>query len=124
VRAVRIDKPLPTIQRFYKVSKRVMDDISTVAAAFALTLDDAGVVTKARLAYGGVAATPARAKDAEQALVGRRFDDAAIAAITPLLTAAFTPMSDHRGSADYRKAMVVRLVEKLGFDLQNAEAAQ
>ena len=117
LRAVRIDKPLPTVQRFYKVSKRVMDDISTVAGAFALTLAPDGTVTKARLAYGGVAATPARAKEAEAALVGRRFDADAVRVIRPLLERAFTPMDDHRGSAAYRKAMVTSLVEKLAFEL-------
>jgi xanthine dehydrogenase small subunit len=117
LRAVRIDTPLPTIQRFYKVSKRVMDDISTVAGAFALTLAPDGTVAKARLAYGGVAATPARAKEAEAALVGKRFDAAAVRAIRPHLERAFTPMDDHRGSAAYRKAMVTSLVEKLAFEL-------
>ncbi|MEZ4249694.1 MAG: xanthine dehydrogenase small subunit [Polyangiales bacterium] len=117
LRAVRIPKPLPTIQRFYKVSKRVMDDISTVAGAFALTLAADGTIAKARLAYGGVAATPVRAKDAEAALVGKRFDESAVRVIRPLLQKAFSPMDDHRGSAAYRKAMVTSLVEKLAFEV-------
>lgn len=122
LRAVRIDEPLPTIQRFYKVSKRVMDDISTVAAAFALTLAPDGTIQKARLAYGGVAATPARAKDAEAALVGKLFDAHAVRVIRPLLESAFTPMDDHRGSAAYRKAMVTSLIDKLAFDLASGVA--
>ena len=76
---VRIPRPFPTIGRFYKVSKRVHDDISTVAAGFAIDLDDAGVVKQARLAYGGVAATPARASDAEKALVGKKWSAEAVA---------------------------------------------
>jgi xanthine dehydrogenase small subunit len=111
----KIHLPLrrPTHAHFYKVSKRVLDDISTVAAAFALDLDDdTGKITKARLAYGGVAATPARALAAEQALLGRAWNSATVAAVTPLLTKAFTPMSDHRGSADYRQAMCARLFQK------------
>lgn len=123
LRAVRIPKPLPTIQRFYKVSKRVMDDISTVAGAFALSLADDGSVAKARLAYGGVAATPTRAKAAEAALVGHRFDEAAVRMIRPLLARAFTPMSDHRGSSAYRSAMVTSLVEKLAFELSSPSRA-
>lgn len=124
VKGVRIPKPFPAIQRFYKVSKRVMDDISTVAAAFGLWLDDEGRITKARLAYGGVAATPARARDAERALVGEVFDAGAVAKVRPLLEGAFSPISDHRGSAAYRAAMVPRLFDKLLAERSAMEAAQ
>ncbi|HJL15776.1 MAG TPA: xanthine dehydrogenase small subunit [Sandaracinaceae bacterium LLY-WYZ-13_1] len=110
---VRIPKPYPTIGRFYKVSKRVHDDISTVAAGFALELDDAGVIRQARLAYGGVAATPARATDAERALVGQPWSRATVEAAKAKLADAFTPMTDQRGSAAYRAAMVPRLLDKL-----------
>lgn len=113
ITAIHVPLRRPTHAHFYKVSKRVLDDISTVAAAFALELDaDSGHITKARLAYGGVAATPARAIKAEQALLGRAWTRESVAAVTPLLSAAFTPMSDHRGSADYRLAMCARLFEK------------
>lgn len=111
--AIRIPRPLPSVARFFKVSKRVHDDISTVAAGFSLRRDDAGVVVAARLAYGGVAATPARAEEAEALLVGRVFDAHAVAAARPALEAAFTPMSDQRGSERYRRAMVVQLLSKL-----------
>jgi len=111
--SVRIPKPFPSIARFYKVSKRRHDDISTVAAAFTLDLDPSGVVTRARLAYGGVAATPARARAAEEALVGKRWSASTVESIKPALAGAFTPMTDQRGSAEYRKAMVTRLFEKL-----------
>lgn len=116
--SVRIPKPLPAISRFYKVSKRRHDDISTVAAAFALDLDSAGIVTRARLAYGGVAATPARARAAEAALVGKPWCAESVDAIKPELASAFTPMTDQRGSAEYRKAMVVRLIEKFWQETQ------
>lgn len=101
-----------TLSHFYKVSKRVLDDISTVAAAFVLELDANGRISKARLAYGGVAATPVRAHAVEQALLGRAWTRETVAAVSPMLGAAFTPMADHRGSAEYRRAMAVRLLEK------------
>lgn len=110
--SVRIPRPFPALSRFFKVSKRVLDDISTVAAAFAFDLDG-DVVTRARLAYGGVAATPLRAKDAEAALVGRPLTPQTVAEVRPLLEACFTPIGDHRGSAAYRKAMVGALLDKL-----------
>ena len=110
---VRIPKPYPSIARFYKVSKRVHDDISTVAAGFALELDDDGGVQHARLAYGGVAATPARATEAERALVGKKWGPAAVADAKAALGGVFTPMTDQRGSSAYRAAMVTRLLDKL-----------
>lgn len=110
--AVLVPLPLPAHQRFYKVSKRVMDDISTVSAGFSLRLDDAGRVTAARLAYGGVAATPARALQAETALSGEPWGAEAVRKVEPLLAKAFRPISDHRGSADYRATMVVKLFQK------------
>ena len=55
---VEIPKPLPQDLRFYKIAKRRLDDISTVAAAIAVDLDEGGRVRRARFAFGGVAATP------------------------------------------------------------------
>lgn len=109
---VRVPRRAPTLSHFYKVSKRVLDDISTVAAAFALDLDGDGRISKARLAYGGVAATPVRAVAVEQALLGRPWTRETVAAVAPMLADAFTPMTDHRGSAEYRRAMAVRVFEK------------
>ena len=116
LRAVRIPLPLPTINRFYKVSKRVLDDISTVAAGFAITLGDDGTIAKARLAYGGVAATPVRAKEAEAVMVGKRWSPETIGEAQAALESAFTPLTDQRGSATYRSAMVTRLLDKLWAD--------
>ncbi len=109
---VRIPRPFPTVSRFYKVSKRILDDISTVAAGFALTLDAEGRVEKARFAYGGVAATPLRARAAEDALVGKAWSQQSVEELRPHLEGAFTPLSDHRGSAEYRARMVPMLLEK------------
>ena len=69
---VRVPRGAPAIQRFYKVSKRMLDDISTVAAAFALDLTPDGRVARARIAYGGIAATPIRATALEEALAASR----------------------------------------------------
>ena len=62
---------------FLKVSKRRELDISIVAAAFSVDADAGGVVRRARMAYGGVAATPLRARRAEAALEGRTLSEAA-----------------------------------------------
>jgi xanthine dehydrogenase small subunit len=109
---IRVPRRQLSHAHFYKVSKRILDDISTVAAAFALELAADNTITRARLAYGGIAATPVRARAAEDALLGRAWTRESVAAIAPLLAQAGTPMSDHRGSANYRAAMTVRLLEK------------
>ncbi|NJR49085.1 MAG: xanthine dehydrogenase small subunit [Leptolyngbyaceae cyanobacterium CSU_1_3] len=96
----------------YKVGKRGTDDISIVSAAFTIDLDDDRRILQARLAYGGVAATPARAIAIEAFLVGKIWDFATVRQAKLLLREAFTPLSDLRGSADYRNRLVANLFEK------------
>lgn len=112
ITSIEVPFPVAPIARFYKVSKRELDDISTVAAAFAIRLDEEHRVVEARLAYGGVAPTPIRAKDAEGALVGRKWNPPAIADLRVPFQTAFQPIDDHRGTAWYRREMVWRLFEK------------
>jgi len=113
IRAIRIPLPLAGLTAFHKIAKRRFDDISSVAVAFALDVDDAGVVTAARIGLGGVAATPLRAYEAEQVLVGRPWDLTTVRAASAVLRETGTPMSDHRASADYRSAMLGTALLKL-----------
>jgi xanthine dehydrogenase small subunit len=113
--AVRIPARPPKHARFFKVSKRKLDDISSVAAAFAFDVDG-GKVIRARLAYGGVAPTPVRAVHVERALVGAPFDRRIAERAAPLLEALFTPIDDVRASAGYRNAMVVSLFERFAWE--------
>jgi xanthine dehydrogenase molybdopterin binding subunit/xanthine dehydrogenase small subunit len=96
---------------FLKVSKRRELDISIVAGAFRLDIDAAGVIRSARLAYGGVARTPGRARAAEAALEGRRLDEAR-KNVADLLRGVYQPIGDARGSAEYRRGLIVSLWEK------------
>ena len=96
---------------FFKVSKRRELDISIVAGAFLVDCDAAGVVRKARLAYGGVAAVSSRARKAEAALVGRKLTETA-GAVAQVLRDEFQPIDDARGGADYRRGLVASLWEK------------
>lgn len=112
IRAIRIPLPLAPVTAFHKIAKRRFDDISSVAVAFALSIDD-GFVTAARIGLGGVAATPLRATDAEQALIGRPWNIATVTAASAILQRAGTPMSDHRASADYRTLMLKSALLKL-----------
>jgi len=67
-------------------------------------------VVQARLAFGGVAATPVRALAAEAALVGQPLQESAIAPVLAALAAELHPISDHRGSATYRARLVQNLL--------------
>jgi xanthine dehydrogenase small subunit len=120
--SIILPKPFPAHSRFYKAAKRRMDDISTVAACFAIDLDAAGRVRRARLAYGGVAAVPVRALDAEDALLGAPWNYTAVERAQKILARTLHPIGDHRGSAAYRLALAQSLLAKFWWQ-QQAEAA-
>jgi xanthine dehydrogenase small subunit len=106
--------------RAFKLSKRFEEDISAVMGAFRFTVD-AGRIASARIAYGGMAATPKRAAGAEAALVGVRLDHAAdweraIAA----LSEDFSPLSDMRASAGYRSKGAGSLLRRALTELAGA----
>ncbi|MGO9258532.1 MAG: xanthine dehydrogenase small subunit [Bryobacteraceae bacterium] len=123
IASLRIPRPLPSRFVFYKVAKRVMDDISTVAAAFALDLDAAGRITRARAAYGGVAATPVLIAEFRQALLGRPWNRSAVHGAQVAVATAIEPIGDHRGSAAYRLAVAQSLIEKFWWKTREAQAA-
>jgi xanthine dehydrogenase small subunit len=102
--------PAGALATAYKVSKRRELDISTVSAGFFVERDSHGVVTRARLAFGGMAATPKRASATEAALVGKPWDSAGIEAAVAKLSADFQPVTDHRGSAPYRALVAQNLL--------------
>ena len=78
-----------------------LEDISSVLGAFALRLKD-GKVASVRAAYGGMAATPRRARHVEAALEGRPWNEATVEAGMAALEDDFAPISDWRASAAYR----------------------
>ncbi|MDJ0820469.1 MAG: xanthine dehydrogenase small subunit [Paracoccaceae bacterium] len=115
----------PNRLRVYKLSKRFDQDISAVCGAFNIIVDD-GVVSSARVAFGGMAGIPKRAIHVEQALIGQRWTDEALIAAWEAWHKDFTPMSDMRASADYRlttaRNMLSRyLLEDLGADVSVLE---
>lgn len=105
---------LPEAHRFhaYKLAKRVDQDISTVSAAFCLLLDK-GRVAGIRAAFGGVAARAQRAHKAEAALLGQPWAEHTVAAAKLALAEDISPMTDLRGSADYRRKAAANLIERL-----------
>lgn len=112
IMAVTIPRRAGITQGTHKVAKRQTDDISIVAAVFALGLDASGRIDHARLAYGGVAAVPLRATKVENFLHGRALDETTVAIACTMLREAFTPLSDHRASAAYRAQLCGSLFAK------------
>jgi len=123
IAAIRIPKPLPARIVFYKVAKRALDDISTVAAAFALDTDSAGRISLARAAYGGVAATPVLVDDFRQSLLGAQWTQSTMSEARQAVSASLAPIGDHRGSAAYRRAMAESLIEKFWWETREAQPA-
>jgi xanthine dehydrogenase molybdopterin binding subunit/xanthine dehydrogenase small subunit len=106
---VRLPRRADLLNCSYKVAKRQTDDISIVAAAFALAFDADGRIEHIRLAYGGVAAVPLRAQAVEQLLLGQTLNAALIERACAALRECFRPLDDHRASADYRRALCANL---------------
>ncbi len=100
----------------YKISKRRDEDISSVAAGIHMTVSD-GVISNARIAFGGMAATPKRAAAAEAALNGQPWSRASFEAAALALVEDFNPLTDWRASSDYRMLTAQNLL--LRFFLEN-----
>ena len=102
--------------RCYKVSKRFDQDISAVCGCFNVTVE-AGTVTAARIAFGGMAGIPKRAKLAEAALVGKPWTEATMDEAAFAMTGDFTPMSDMRATAGYRMQVAQNLMRRYFHDI-------
>jgi len=118
VEAVSFPASAPGL-RVWKLSKRFDQDISAVCGAFNLTIAE-GTITAARIAFGGMAATPKRAAAVEAALVGKPWTEATIEAALPAFGQDFTPLTDMRASADYRLTAAPNLLRRYFAELSGA----
>ena len=121
IQSVRIPLPLAPLTGCYKVAKRPLDDISSVAVGVALRVNN-GIVTGVRIGLGGVAATPVRALATETALNGRPWTQATVRAAARVLKREGTPQDDHRASAAYRAAMLEQTLLKFYAEHSAQEA--
>ncbi|GAB4215745.1 MAG: xanthine dehydrogenase small subunit [Rhodoferax sp.] len=115
---VHIEVPDPEpgqLLRAYKVSKRHEDDISAVSLVLCLILRE-GHIAQARIAAGGVAATPARARQTEAALQGQPWAPESLQRAVPVLQAEFSPLSDLRASSAYRRQVLGGLLRRFAHD--------
>ena len=117
--------PLPaadSVFRTYKISKRFDQDIAAVCAAFRVTLRK-GTIADARVAFGGVAATPRRATQCEAALTGAKWNDATLHAAMAALDRDYAPIDDMRASAAYRKLVSRNLLQRFYVESTTPDVA-
>ena len=128
------------LQRLYKVSQRKDMDISAISGAFSLTLSGRAKhsnsgndlqsiaarktkspprVVSARIAFGGVAATPIRMPEIEAALVGD-FTMEKAQTVAHMIARSITPLSDVRGSAAYRRVTAANLFMRYANEVLHA----
>jgi xanthine dehydrogenase small subunit len=102
--------------RCYKLSKRFDQDISAVCGCFNVTVEG-GIVTQARIAFGGMAGIPKRATTVENTLIGQPWTEAALTTARSAFANDFTPLSDMRASASYRLTAAQNMLTRYYHDL-------
>ena len=126
VAAVHVPTPQDGAEvRAYKISKRFDQDISAVCVCFRLLRSqgrDARVLD-IRIGCGGVAAVPKRARHCEQALMGERWNESAVAIGEAALERDFAPISDVRASAAYRMAVLKNLLRRFYVETTQPDVA-
>ena len=112
VDSIRVPLPAPGAKvRSYKIAKRFDQDIAAVCGGYCIVLED-GVVRDVRIAYGGVAATPKRALRCERALLDQPWTQDIVAAAMAELDKDYSPLTDMRASAAYRRLVTRNLLYK------------
>ena len=105
--------------RVYKISKRFEDDISAVCLALDIAVVN-GIVQRASIGAGGVAATPVRARRTEAALIGQPWTQATVQQAIQTLRQEFSPISDMRASAGYRSTVLGNLLQRYWLERQGS----
>jgi CO/xanthine dehydrogenase FAD-binding subunit len=108
---IRLPREPGLLASYLRFSPRQYQDSAVASAAVSFTLDGA-ICTGCRIALGAVAPVPMRARSAEAYLLGKRLTPEALAAAADLAAAEASPISDVRGSAGYRAALVPVLVRR------------
>ena len=116
----RLPKRAPRAADAYlRFIPRTEMDIAVVGAAVDVTLDAGGVCTDARVVLGAVAPTAVLVPDAAAALIGRKLDDTALAGLDKAARAACKPISDKRGTIEYRTkvaGVIARRTATIAFE--------
>jgi xanthine dehydrogenase small subunit len=119
--SITVPKASPGTMFFVdKISKRRDQDISSVCGAYWVKIEK-GIVRDIRIAYGGLAATPKRAYAAERMLAGRQLNEGIVASASETLSKQFQPISDWRGSAEYRSLVAKNLLRRLSLRIVHSD---
>ncbi len=121
VESITVPRPQGGHHAAYKISKRRDEDISSVAAGFNIQVEN-GVIASARVAFGGMAATPKRAAAAEAALEGQPWGAPAFEAAARALASDFTPLSDMRATSEYRMKVAQNLFRRFWLEQSGEDA--
>jgi len=109
-----------TLVRSYKISKRKDLDISTVSGGFSMRLNGGSAVHSIVLAYGGMAECVKRATGAEQFLIGKKWTREMVEDAMLLIDREFTPISDARSGAEFRRVAAKNLLMKFWVETNTA----
>jgi carbon-monoxide dehydrogenase medium subunit len=119
-----VPKPKPhQADAYLRFIPRTEMDIAVVGCGVNVTLDGNGVCTDARVVLGAVAPTQVIVEDAARALIGHRLDDATNAALDAAAQRACKPITDKRGTIEYRTkvaGVLARRAAKLAFERAGA----
>jgi xanthine dehydrogenase small subunit len=107
--------------RCYKLCKRFDQDISAVCAAFSLRLNG-GTVASITIAFGGMAAIPKRAAEAEAVLSGNSWDEVTVQKAMKALIQDFSPLTDMRASATYRQQGAANMLYRFYLETRSQDA--
>ncbi|MBT7789650.1 MAG: xanthine dehydrogenase family protein subunit M [Calditrichaeota bacterium] len=111
--AIVFEVPENSSGAYYKLANRKALEISVVGAAASIAFNEDGIVTSARIALGAVAPKPLLVTDAAAELVGKKLTSELIASAAHIAEEIAKPITDHRGTKDYRSAMVEVLVRRV-----------
>ena len=116
----RVPAESARVLKVYKVSKRLDDDISAVCGAFHIEVQD-GLVTYARIAFGGMAAVARRAEHCEQQLLGQPWQVSSVERAGQALLQDYQPISDFRASDSYRMQVAINLLRRCLIETTSPE---
>ena len=112
-------RPAHSGDAYLRLTPRTEMDIAVVGAGVNITLDDDGTCTAARVSLGAVAPTPLLVAEAAEALIGTKVDDAALTKMGEACSAACNPISDKRGTKEYRiktAAVIARRAAEIALE--------
>ena len=115
-------KTISVVNRFYKVSKRLDDDISAVCAAMHLEIEG-DIIVHAATGFGGMAEIPKAASALEKTLIGRTLDEQCLEDAKAALKQDFQPIDDVRASAEYRSLVCENLLVRLATEIASPNEA-